>query len=205
MIVLQNTPPKCLLHLNTSHNTSLQFLLNSSSQYSYKCLLHVITSHIFLYNTSQYISTILQNISPQYFTMLHNTLQFFSTKSLLITSPQRPLYNNTFLHLVISNNANYVHQYNPSDHRLNYAASLDSYTVFTSIERLLLLFYQHAQVNITHQRFHHLSGVTDELFVSNIYVNVSNRERDNSLSAQWSHTHTAVSSPCSLTQSVSRF
>ena len=103
-------------------------LLNSSSQYSYKCLLHVITSHIFLYNTSQYISTILQNISPQYFTILHNTLQFFSTKSLLITSPQCPLYNNTFLHLVISNNANYVHQYNPSDHRLNYAASLDSYT-----------------------------------------------------------------------------
>ena len=121
-----------ILH-NNSHNAQYSLHLDTSQQFSSIVLHNTSTTvhyiwyfQLLLLNTSQYL-TIPYDSSPQ--------------KVFTLASPQCPLYNNTFVHLVLSNNANYIHQYNLNDQWLNNAASTDSHK---QLLRLLSGFFYHS-------------------------------------------------------------
>ena len=148
-------------------------------------------------------------ISPQYFAIPHNALQYSPTESFHIVFPQRPLHNNTFIHLVPSNNTNYIHQFYASDQWLNYAASTNSHK---QLLRVLGCFFYFLSICSSQNHTSTIpSLIRSDLmkYLSQLFkLTVSNRQRDKSLPAQRSHTHTLLSrapcrqSTCSLTHSV---
>ena len=114
-IIVYNT--QYFLHRNTSQQFSVIVLHNTSTTVCYRSKLRVTFLAIFCYTFLQYYFS----------TILHNSLRYSSTESLHIVSTQHPLHNNTFIHVVLSINTYYIHQYYSNDQWLHYAVSTDTH------------------------------------------------------------------------------